>query len=71
MAAACLAGSSAKRFGKCNHVGAIYFALEDLNRRNLKLFVEPLTGAFQLSKWNVPRDSSTYPAPIDKSLVKT
>ena len=73
MAAACTcpAGSSAKGFGKCNHVGAIYFALEDFNRRNLKCFVEPLTGTFQLSRWNVPHDSSTYPAPIDKTLVKT
>ena len=53
-----------------DHVNAIPFALEDSNRKNLKTFVEPLTCTSQLSKWNVPRDSSTNPTPIDKTLVK-
>ena len=29
--------------GKCNHVDAIHFALEDFNRKNFKALVEPLT----------------------------
>ena len=72
IAAACTfpAGSNIKCLGKCNHVGAILFTLEDFNRKNLKTFVEPLTCASQLSKWNVPRDSSTNPAPIGKILEK-
>ena len=39
----CPAGSTAKCRGKCNHVGAIHFALEDFNRKNFKALVEPLT----------------------------
>ena len=42
-ACTCPAGSSIKCLGKCNHVGAILFALEDFNRKNSKTFVEPLT----------------------------
>ena len=33
-ACACPAGSSVKCLGKCNHVGAIVFALEDFNRKS-------------------------------------
>ena len=69
-ACTCPAGSSIKCLGKGNHVGAILFALEDFNRKNLKTFVEPLTCTSQLSKWNVPCDSSANPTPIDKTLVK-
>ena len=69
-ACTCSVGSSIKCLGKCNHVGAILFALEDFNRKKLKTFVEHLTCTSQLSKWNVPRDSSTNPPPpIDKTLV--
>ena len=67
-ACTCPGGSSIKCLGNCNHVGAIFFALEDFYRTNLKTFVEPLTCTTQLSKWNVPRDSSTNPAPIDKII---
>ena len=70
-ACTCLAGSSVKCLGKCNHhVGAIFFALEDFNRKKLKRFVEPLTYTSQLSKQNIPRDPSSNPAPIDKTLVR-
>ena len=69
-ACTCPAGSSIKCLGKCKHVGAILFALEDFKRKHLKTFVEPLTCTSQLSKWNVPRDSSTNRAPFDKTLVK-
>ena len=41
-----------------------------LIEKKLKTFVEPLTCTSQLSKWNVPRDSSTNPALINKTLVK-
>ena len=44
--------------------------MEDFNRKYFKTFVKPLTCTSQLSKWNVPRDSSTNPAPTDKTLVK-
>ena len=54
----------------CSCVGAILFALEDFNRRNFKAFVERLTCTAQLSKWNVPPDSSTNLAPIGKTPVK-
>ena len=45
IAAACIcpAGSRVKYLGKCNHVGAILFALEYFNKTNLKTFVKPLT----------------------------
>ena len=68
-ACTCPAGSSINCLGKCNHVGATLFALEDFNRKDFKTFVEPLTCTSQLSKWNVPRDSSFNAAPIDKTLV--
>ena len=60
----CPVGSSAMCLEKCNHVGAILFALEVFNRKNFKAFVEPLTCTSQLSKWNVPRDSLTNPGPF-------
>ena len=69
-ASTCPVGSSIKCLGKCNHVGAILFALEDFKRKKLKTFAEPLMCTSQLSKWNAPRNSSTNPAPIDKTLVK-
>ena len=47
----------------------ILYALEDFNRRNRKTFVEPLTFTFQLSKCNVPRNSSTN-LHLYKTLVK-
>ena len=64
----CPTGSGIKCLEKCNHVGAILFALEEFNRKNLNTFVEPLTFISQLSKWNVPLHCSTNPAPIDKPL---
>ena len=69
-ACTCLAGSSIKCLGKCNHVGAILFALEDFNRKDLKAYVKSFTCTSQLLKWNVPHDSSTNPAPIDKTHNK-
>ena len=47
-----------------------FFVLENFNGKNFKTFVETLTGIFQLSKWNISRDSLTNPASIDKILVK-
>ena len=44
----CPAGSSVKCLVKCNHIGAIVFALEDFNRKSQKTFVEPLTCRSQL-----------------------
>ena len=38
-ACTCPAGSSVKCLGKCNHVGAIPFGLEDFNRKNFKAFL--------------------------------
>ena len=69
-ACTCSVGSSIKCLVKCNHVGAVLFALEDLNKKKLNTFVEPLTYASQLSKCNAPSDSSTNPVPINKILVK-
>ena len=69
-ACTCPTGSSIKCLGKCNLVGAILFVFEDFNRKKLKTFVEPLTCTSNLSKWNVPRDFLTNPAPIDKTIVK-
>ena len=51
-------------------IGSILFAMEDFNRKGLKEFNEPLTCTSKLSKWNVPRDSSSAPAPIDQVLIK-
>lgn len=39
----CPVGSSAMCLEKCNHVGAIPFALTDFNRNKIKTLVEPLT----------------------------
>ena len=44
--------------------------MKDSNRKNIKTFVEPLTCTSHLSKWNVPRYSSTNPAPIDRTYWK-
>ena len=70
VACTCLAVSCINCLGKCNHIGAILFALEDFNRNNLKTFVEPLTCTSQLSKWNGPHYSSINSAPVDKIVVK-
>ena len=70
VACTCLAVSCINCLGKCNHIGAILFALEDFNRNNLKTFVEPLTCTSQLSKWNGPHYSSINSAPVDKTVVK-
>ena len=56
--------------GKCNHIGSILFAMEDFNRKGIKEFNDPLTCTSKLSKWNVPRDSSSAPAPIDQVLIE-
>ena len=45
-----------------------YFGFGRLIRKKLK--VEPLTPRSQLSKWNIPHDSSTYPVLIDKNPYK-
>ena len=66
----CPAGTGVNSLGKCNHIGSILFAMEDFNRKGLKEFNEPLTCTSKLSKWNVPRDSSSAPAPIDQVLIK-
>ena len=63
----CPAGSSV--FGNAV-VLVLYFLLWKILTRNFKAFVEPLTCTAQLSKWNVPPDSSTNLAPIDKTPVK-
>ena len=41
-----------------------------LNRKGLKEFHEPLACTLRLSKWNVPRNSSSDPAPIDSIVIK-
>ena len=69
-ACTCPAGTGTNCLGKCNHVGAILFSMEDFNRKGLKEFHEPLTCTSRLSKWNVPRDSSSVPAPIDSVVIK-
>ena len=69
-ACTCLAGSSIKCLGKCNHVGAILFALEDFNRKDLKAYVKSFTCTSQLLKWNVPHDSSTILPLLIKLILK-
>ena len=66
----CPALSSLQCLGKCYHFGATLFALEYFNNKNLKIFVDPLTCASHLSKWNVSRDSSTNFASIGETLAK-
>ena len=66
----CPAGTGVNCLGKCNHIGSILFAMEDFNRTGLKEFNEPLTCTSKLSKWNVPRDSSSVPSPIYQVLIK-
>ena len=64
-ACTCPAGIGIGGFGNCNHVGAMLFGLEDFNRRDLKnVPIESCTS--KLSAWNVPRDSSSAPLPIDQ-----
>ena len=70
-ACTCPARSSVKCFGKCSYAGAILFTLEVFKRKNLKTSVEPLRCTSQLSKWNVPHDTSSNFVPTDKTPVKT
>ena len=66
----CPAGAGVNCLGKCNHIGSILFAMEDFNRKCLKEFNEPPTCTSKLSKWNVPRDSSSSLSPIDQVVIK-
>ena len=69
-ACTCPAGSSPLCLGKCNHIGAVLFLMEDFNRKEMKQFPDTITCTSKLSKWNVPRDSSSKPLPINDITVR-
>ena len=69
-ACTCPAGVGIGGFGNCNHVGGVLFGLEDFNRRGLKSLPIPQSCTSKLSAWNIPRDSSSTPAPIDQVVIK-
>ena len=66
-ACTCPAGIGIFGFGNCNHVGGVLFGLEDYNRRGIR---ELPSCTSKLSVWNVPRNSSSAPVPIDQVLIK-
>ena len=69
-ACTCPAGIGIGGFGNCNHVGGVLFGLEDFNRKGLKEVPSSSSCTSKLSAWNVPRNSSSVPAPIDQVLIK-
>ena len=70
MSAACTspAGVVIHGFGNCNHVGGVLFGLDDLNRRGLK-DLPSSSCTSKLSYWNVPRDCSSNPVPIEEVVI--
>ena len=68
-ACTCPAGVGIHGFGNCNHVGGVLFGLEDLNRRGLK-DLPSSSCTSKLSSWNVPRDCSSNPVPIEEVVIK-
>ena len=66
----CPAGIGKNSLGRCNHIGAILFAIEDFNRKNLKQLDVPVSCTSQLSQWNVPKTVEQDPPPIEKILIK-
>ena len=70
-ACTCPAGTGIGGFGNCNHVGGVLFGLEDFNRKGRKDLLSTNTSCTsKLSSWNVPRDNSSNPVPIDEVVVK-
>lgn len=70
MAAACTcpAGIGVGGFGNCNHVGGVLFGLEDYIRQGLR-DIPSSSCTSKLSSWNVPRETSSNPAPIEEILI--
>ena len=56
-------------FGNSNQVGGVLFGLEDLNGRGLKDLLSSSCTS-KLSSWNVPRDCSSNPVPIEEVVIK-
>ena len=69
-ACTCPAGTGVEGNGNCNHVGGVLFALEDFNRSGFQDSLTTISFASKLSAWNVPRDSSSDPVPIDAVIIK-
>ena len=69
-ACTCPAGLGVQGKGKCNHVGGVFFAVEDFTRRELQKNPEPLTCTSRLSVWVVPRNQSVVAKPLDKVLIR-
>ena len=69
-ACTCPAGLGVQGKGKCNHVGRVFFAVEDFTRRELQKNPEPLTCTSRLSAWVVPRNQSVAAKPLDKVLIR-
>ena len=66
----CPAGTGVGGNGNFNHVGGVLFALEDLNRNGFQDLLTPIFCTSKLSAWNVPRDSSSDPVPIDAVIIE-
>ena len=62
-ACTCPIGLGVQGKGKCNHVGRVFFAVEDFTRRELQKNPEPLTCTSRLSVWVVPRNQSVAAKP--------
>ncbi|KXJ09599.1 hypothetical protein AC249_AIPGENE9449 [Exaiptasia diaphana] len=69
-ACTCPAGLGKYGMGKCNHIGAVLFSIEDFTRRGLQKHPEPLSCTSRLSVWVVPRVQTVTPRPIDRLLFR-
>ena len=69
-ACTCPIGLGVQGKGKRNHVGRVFFAVEDFTRRELQKNPEPLTCTSRLSVWVVPRNQSVAAKPLDKVLTR-
>eukprot|EP00795_Rhopilema_esculentum_P009942 gene9942-18554_t len=70
-ACTCPAGAGLGRFGNCNHVRGVLFALEDFNRKGYQDCPEPVSCTSKLSAWNVPTSFvAVSPVSIDETVIK-
>ena len=60
----CPAGLSVFGLGKCNHVAAVLFAVEDFHQKGLAALPQPISCTSRLSQWVVPRTSKVDPKPL-------
>jgi len=69
-ACTCLAGLGSQVKEKCNYVGGVLFAWEDVTRKGLQNHPKPLTCTSHLSVWVVQHNQSIAAKPLDQILIR-